>query len=430
MYEPLRDEKMKISIIGGGSTYTPELIEGFINNADDLGLREVMLMDIDPVRLGVVGDFAKRMVKHAGSKFTIATTQDLAEAVAGSDFVLTQFRVGTQLARHEDIKLGLRHNLIGQETTGIGGMAKALRTIPVIMDICREVEKTAPEAWIINFTNPSGIITQTILNHSTCKCVGLCNVPIEMQMTIARFMEAEDKDVYMESVGLNHLGWVRKVLVKGEDITPRIMEFLTVGDAPANIPDVDFPKELLVALKSLPLYYNRYYYMPDKLRDYIQKKPKTRAEEVIDIENTLLAKYKDPAIVTKPPELDKRGGAFYSKIAVELIQAIANDSGRIHTVNTHNNGAVPDLPDDAVMEIPAHIGKDGARVVKMEKLEPSIRALIQQAKAYEELTIEAGINKSYSAAYRAIITNPLGPTAEKAKEVLDDLLETNHLEYK
>ncbi len=421
---------MKISIIGGGSTYSPELIEGFVNNAEDLGLKDVTLMDIDPERLRVVGDFAKRMVAYAGSKFNLNTTRNLSEAVSGSDFVLTQFRVGTQKARHEDIKLGLRHGLIGQETTGIGGMAKALRTIPVIMDICREVEKTAPNAWIINFTNPSGIITQTILNHSKCKCVGLCNVPMEMQMTIARFMDAADDDVYMESVGLNHLGWVRKVTVKGEDITPRILELLTAKEAPANIPDVDFPKELLTALGALPLYYNRYYYMPKKLHDYIQKKPKTRAEEVMEVEDALLAKYKDPAVVTKPPELEKRGGAFYSKIAVELIQAIFHDSGKIHTVNTHNNGAVPDLPDDAVMEIPAHIGKDGAKVIKMEKLEPSIRALIQQAKAYEELTIEAGINKSRSAAYRAIITNPLGPSAETANEVLTDLLETNKLDYK
>ncbi len=421
---------MKISIIGGGSTYTPELIEGFINNAKKLGLTEVVLMDIDPERLAVVGTFAQRMVAHAGGAFRIVLTQNLKEAVAGSSFVLTQFRVGKQQARYEDERLGLRHDLIGQETTGIGGMAKALRTIPVIMNICAEVERTAPDAWIINFTNPSGIITQTILNHGKRKCVGLCNVPIEMKMTIAKIMSVPEDDVVMESVGLNHLGWIRKVVIKGQDISDSLLAMLASEEGPKNIPDMDFPLELIEYLKAAPLYYNRYFYLTDKVLATLKAKTKTRAQEVMEIENALLAKYRDPAIVTKPDELNERGGAYYSKIAIELIDAIANDTGKTHTVNTNNRGAMPDLPDNAVVEVACLIGKNGATPIPTSPMEPSMRALVQQVKAYEELTIEAALKKSRSAAYRAIITNPLGPRAERAKEVLDDLLKTNRLEYR
>jgi 6-phospho-beta-glucosidase len=420
---------MKIAVIGGGSTYTPEVVEGFVGRAGDLGLAEVALMDIDPARLEVVGTFSRRMVAHAGSPFRLTTTADRRAAIDGASFVLTQVRVGGQAARHQDILLGLRHGLIGQETTGIGGMAKALRTVPVILDLCREIERTAPDAWVINFTNPSGLITQAILDHSACRCIGLCNIPIEMKMLVAAYLGVPESDVRLDIVGLNHLGWVRKVFVRGEDATPGLLAFLTSADGPKNIPDVDFPPELIRALDAVPLGYNRYYYMTDKLLAELRAKPRTRAEEVMDIEDELLAKYRDPAVVTKPPELGKRGGAFYSKIAVDLVDAIANDRGAEHVVNLRNAGAIPDLPARAVVETAAHVGKGGATPVPTGPLEPSIRALIQRAKAYEELTIEAAVTRSRSAAYRALITNPLGPTATAASEVLDDLLATNRLDY-
>lgn len=420
---------MKITIIGGGSTYTPELIEGLIKQEKQIDLSEVVLMDIDGERLAVVGRFAQRMVEHAGAQFSVQLTGDLAEAIAGASFVLSQFRVGQQPARHRDILLGLRHDLIGQETTGIGGMAKALRTIPAMMDICRQVERSNPEAWIINFTNPSGLITEAILNHSQCRCIGLCNVPIEMKMTVAKYLGVEENEVKMDIVGLNHLGWVRKIVVKGEDVSKQLLEFLASEQGPANIPDLDFKPELIRSLQAAPLYYNRYYYNTERVLAELKKKKKTRAQEVMEVEQALLAKYKDPTVVTKPDELNKRGGAYYSKIAVELIDAIVNDRQLEHVVNVKNQGAIPDLPDHNVVEIPSIVGKDGAKPIPTEPLEPSVRALVQRAKAYEELTIEAALNRSYGAAFRAIFTNPLGPTADRAKEVLDDLLATNKLEY-
>jgi len=421
---------MKIAIIGGGSTYTPELMEGLINRASALGLSEVVLMDIDRERLDVVGAFAARMIEHAGNPFKLTSTSDRKSSIEGASFVLTQIRVGGQKARHEDEKLGLRHNLIGQETTGIGGMAKALRTIPVIMDICADIEKYAPGAWVINFTNPSGIITQTILCHTRCKCIGLCNVPIELKMNVAKFLGVPEKEILLDVVGLNHLGWVRKFIVKGEDITGRIISFLVSAEGPKNIPDIEINPDLVKSLNAVPLWYNRYYYDTESMLKQLKAKDKTRAQEVMEIEAELLAKYKNPSLTTKPPELEKRGGAYYSKIAVDILDCIVNDLNEENVINLLNQGAIPDLPDNVVVETVAHVGKNGAKPQPTQKLEPSIRALIQQAKAYEELTIEAALTKSRSAAYRAIITNPLGPLAEHATEVLNDLLATNKLDYK
>ena len=421
---------MKIAIVGGGSTYSPEVIDGFISRAKQIGLERVTLMDVDPQRLEVVGSFAKRMVEHASAPFEVDTTRDRKAAIDGASFVLTQIRVGGQAARHEDIQLGLRHDLIGQETTGIGGMAKALRTIPVIMDLCEEVRQVAPDAWIINFTNPSGLITEAILNQTDTKCIGLCNVPIEMKMTVAKHLGVEEQDVEMDVVGLNHLGWVRKIVVKGEDITQNLLEFLSSEEGPKNIPDVDFTPELITSLGAVPLWYNRYYYNTASILKKLKEKEKSRAQEVMEIEQALLEKYKDPKQVTKPPELEQRGGAYYSKIAVDIIDSIVNDTGDEHIINIRNAGAIPDLPDHSVVETVAKVGRFGGTPVKTDPLEPSIRALIQRAKAYEELTIEAALNKSWAAAYRAIITNPLGPLAENAAKVLDDLLATNKLDYK
>lgn len=421
---------MKIAIIGGGSTYTPEGIEGLLERSENLGVKKIVLMDIDPKRLDIVGGFAKRMADHAGVNVRVETTMDRAKAIDGASFIMTQIRVGGQTARHADIQLGLRHGLIGQETTGIGGMAKALRTIPVVMDLCKDVENLAKDAWIINFTNPSGIITEAILNHTQCKCIGLCNVPLEMKMTIAKHLGVEEKDVSMDCVGLNHLGWIRKVVVKGEDITQNLLEFLVSEEGPKNIPDVEFEPETIEAIGAIPLWYNRYYYSTETILKKLYEKDKSRAQEVMEIEETLLEKYQNPDLVTKPPELEKRGGAYYSKIAVDIIDSIVNDTGDEHIINVQNKGAIPDLPDHSVVETVAHVGKNGGTPVPTDKLEASIRALVQQAKAYEELTVEAALKKSWAAAYRAIITNPLGPKAEKANKVLNDMLATNNLHYR
>jgi 6-phospho-beta-glucosidase len=249
-------------------------------------------------------------------------------------------------------------------------------------------------------------------------------------MTIAAYLGEDEKDVKMESVGLNHLGWVRRVTLKGRDIMPKLIEFLSSAEGPANIPDVAFPPEVITSLSAVPLYYNRYYYNTASVFKEISEKPKTRAQEVMEIEEALLAQYRDPEMKTKPVELSRRGGAFYSKIAVDVLNSIFKDTGDEHVVNTNNRGAIPDLPPEAVVEINCGIGENGATPIPAAPLEASMRALVQRAKAYEDLTIEAALKKSRSAAFRAIITNPLGPLAENATAVLDDMFRVNGFEYK
>jgi len=420
---------MKISVIGGGSTYTPEIIDGMLQRPELFDKAAIVLMDIDSERLGVVGDFCKRMVAAHGSPFDLRTTRDREQALDGSDFVLTQFRVGAQQARHQDILLGLRHGLIGQETTGIGGMAKALRTLPVILDICADVNRLCPDAWLINFTNPSGLITQAISDHGNVKAIGLCNVPTEALMTVAAVLQVPAEKVHLDFVGLNHLGWIRKVLVDGKDHTSQLRAIFDMADGPANIPDMAYDTWLIDALDAFPMYYNRFYYYTDRILEQLKAKDKSRAEEVMQIEQDLLDIYRDPAKTEKPAALEQRGGAFYSKIAVELIEAVTRDLGREHIVNVPNAGAIPNLRDDDIVEISASIGRAGAVPVPTEPLDDAIHALVTRAKAYERLTVRAFTERSRHAALLALITNPLGPLASNAEDVLDDMVKVNGFEY-
>jgi len=440
---------MKIAVIGGGSTYTPELIEGLILKEKALGLDRVVLQDIDPARLEPLTSFSQRMVSHAGASFRIDSTADLDEALDGADFVITQFRVGGQKARHRDVMLCLKHNLIGQETVGVGGFAKALRTIPAMMEVCYRIEKRAPKAWLINFTNPSGLITEAVLNETRVRAIGLCNVPMEMKMEAARALGVEPGDVRLDYVGLNHLGWVRRIFIKGVDVSGTVLAFLTSKETrepanagsdverdllrtrkmrgPVNIPDISYEPSLLKALGMIPQFYLRYYYYPEKMLKVIKRAKKTRAQEVMEIEDKLMKIYRDKKNHEKPSLLGKRGGAYYSKAALELIEAILNDKKEEHIVNVQNNGATPDLPPDAVMEIPTIVGRTGASPLPVGQIEPQIIGLIRQVKEFERLTIRAGVKSDYNAALLALITNPLGPTAERAERVLRDIIRTNKL---
>lgn len=420
---------MKIAVIGGGSTYTPELIDGFVSRSQSIPITEVCLHDIDPVRLRILGDFSRRIVSAGGAAFTVSTTQDLQEAVEGARFVLIEIRVGGQQARHQDILLGLRHNLIGQETTGIGGFAKALRTVPVVLDICAQVERHAPEAWVLNFTNPAGLVTEAILHHTPLKAIGLCNIPLDVKMSIAKEISIPPEGIRLDYVGLNHLAWLRKVIVDGKDILPDIMDQILRHGTPKNIPDFDFDPDLVRALGMFPMYYLRYYYSTHRMLRLLREKSKTRAEEVMEIEQTLLRLYQDPAVNTKPDLLEQRGGAYYSVVAVELIEALGRTEATEHVVNVRNGNALPELPEDSVVELPARISSAGASPLPAGPLEPAIRGLIQVVKAYEQLAIRAAVERDFDAALLALITHPLGPTADDAREVLDDLLTTNGLPF-
>ncbi|SHJ16533.1 6-phospho-beta-glucosidase [Clostridium amylolyticum] len=425
---------IKIVTIGGGSSYTPEIVEGFINRklSGELPIEDLYLVDIEEgkEKLEIVGSLAKRMIEKSGADIKVHLTLDRREALKDADFVTTQFRVGLMEARIRDEKIPLRYNLIGQETTGAGGFAKAQRTIPVILDICKDMEELCPKAWLINFTNPSGIVTEAVLKHSKIKAIGLCNVPIGMVNVIAELYGVSADRIYIEFAGLNHLVWGRNIYKDGINVTQEVLEFIAKGKSPnmENIPDIELNKELIEALGVLPCPYHRYYYLSDTMLQKCLKDAEekgTRGEVVRELEESLFELYKDPNLNIKPPQLAKRGGAHYSEAAVNLINSIYNDKKDIQYVNIRNNGAILDLPEDVAIECNCVIDKNGAHPIHIGHLETSMRGLTQVVKAYEELTIEAAVSGDYNQALKALTIHPLVNDSIKAKKVLDDILEEN-----
>lgn len=424
---------LKVAVIGGGSSYTPELIDGFIKRIKELPVKEIYLVDVESGRkkLETVGNLVKRMIKKAGLDIEINLTFNRAEAIKDADFVLTQLRVGGLAARARDEHIPLKYDVLGQETTGPGGFAKAMRTIPVILDICKDIEELSPNAWLINFTNPAGLITEAILKHTKVKTIGLCNVPIHMVKNTAELLEVDSSRLQIDFAGLNHLVWGRKVYLDGKDVTDKVIDMLCDGASLTmkNIPDLNWDKDYLKALSMIPCPYHRYFYMTDDMikdmKKALESGEGTRADQVQKVEKELFELYADESLDIKPPQLEKRGGAYYSEAAVSLISAIYNNKKEIHTVNVKNNGAILNLPDDVVIEVNAVIDSTGAHPMTIGKLPAEINGLISSVKAYELLSVEAGVTGDYDTALKALVANPLVPSVKVAKALLDDIIREN-----
>ena len=413
----------KIAVIGGGSSYTPELIDGFIQHEGDLKVGEIALFDIDEERLRIVGGMAERMVRYAEMDTRVTTTKERARAVDGAGFVLSSMRVGQMGARVLDEKIPLKYGVIGQETTGPGGTLKAWRTIPVTLDIARDMEKYAPDAWYINFTNPSGIITEALLKHTPLKVVGLCNNPINTIAAMAEAFHVRPEDVFLEWMGMNHVNWVRRVYIKGEDVTGLLMERLEELMHIEEMPKFD--PELIRTLGVLPTYYLQYYYYhPDKVKE-AQASEKTRGETVYEVEKELLKKYADPNVLVKPPELAQRGGARYSEAAVNLIMSLMLDRRDVQVVVARNGDSLPDLPPDAAVEVPCVVGAHGVTPLVMGHFPESIRALAIQAKAWESAVVRAAVSGERRDAVLAMLNNPLVPDFPTAVKLVDEMLEAH-----
>lgn len=425
---------LKVAVFGGGSTYTPELVSGFLARLEKFPLDELWLMDIDKERLDIVGGFAQRMVAAKGSPFKVILSTDQRESVKDADYVTTQLRVGHMEARRRDEYLGLRHGLIGQETTGVGGMGKALRTIPVILSIARDMQQLSkPGAMLVNFTNPAGLVTQALSQYAPqTPSVGVCNVPITAKMSILERLEQSvghkiDPDhAELKTLGLNHLSWHRGFTVEGEDVWPQIIEGYIASLKAEEHPEWD-PRTIEV-LRMIPNYYLQYFYHTDKKLKSQEKWPPSRADEVIEVEKDLLRQYADPALNEPPADLMKRGGAWYSTVATQLLTAHYNDAGETHIVNIRNGGAVKEWPADWVLEMPAMVRNSGITPIPTEPLPAGQFGLIAAVKAYELLTVEAAVHGDREAAYQALLVHPLGPKADKVQAVLDDMLET-HRDY-
>jgi 6-phospho-beta-glucosidase len=425
---------LKIVTIGGGSSYTPELIEGFIKRYDELPIRELWLVDIDrgKEKLEIVGNLAKRMVKKAGVPIDIHLTLNRKEALKDADFVTTQFRVGLLNARKKDEEIPLKYNVIGQETNGPGGLLKGLRTIPVILEICRDIEELCPNAWLINFTNPAGMVTEAILRHSSItKVVGLCNVPIGMKMKIAEMLGVEQSRVHVQFAGLNHMVFGLDVFLDGVSIKEKVLKEMGNPEnamTMKNIAGVAWDSDFLQALNAIPCGYHRYYYKTDEmLAEEIRASQEegTRAEVVKELEKDLFELYKDENLSIKPPQLEKRGGAYYSDAACSLIHSIYTDKGDIQPVNTRNNGAIASIPYDSAVEVNCVITKDGPKPIAVGDLPVHVRGLVSSIKSFEITAAEAAVSGDYKKALLAMTINPLVPSDTIAKKILDEMLEAH-----
>ena len=424
---------MKVCVIGGGSTYTPELVEGLLSRRDALDLHEIHLVDTDPARLAILGPLARRMSERVDGRIVVEWGTDRRAGIAGSTFVVSQMRVGGMAARERDEQLGREFGLIGQETVGVGGFANALRTIPVALDIAADIERVAPDATLLNFTNPAGLVTEALCRHTDVTTIGLCNVPWTIKAAVARSLRVDPAAVEFDYVGLNHLSWVRGVTVDGVDRTgevlaglrQRVAERVDHGDHRENrVGEPDWTPEAIDTLGAIPNSYLRYYYETDAWVRHQATEP-TRASAVMAIEGALLGQYADPDLAEKPAELSERGGAYYSEAAAALMADLASGAETVHVVNTPNRGAIPGLGDDVVVEVAATVRASGVEPIPVAELRPDVDALIRTVKDFELLTVQAAVGGDEEAAMRALVTNPLGPSMSAAPAVWARLREVN-----
>jgi len=417
--------ELKAVIIGAGSTYTPELIEGFIERKDSLNFQTFYLVDINKKKLEIVGALAERMLTSKGFKGKIILTDDLDAAIAGADYIFGQIRVGEMAARIRDEKIPLKYGLLGQETTGAGGFMNALRTVPVMLDIARRIEKLAPDAWLVNFSNPSGIVAEALQNHTKVKMIGLCNCFINMHAKIAKDLGTTNFDY--DYIGLNHLSWITSVRSGGKEMLGSLRHSAeaSAGAGMKNIPGVVHDNELLDVVPPIPSSYLNYFYHREEQLQKCLKAEKTRGEVCVDLEASLMEQYKDPNLKIKPKELAQRGGALYSTVAVSVVDAIENDKNEYHVVDVRNSGAISFLDDDDVVEVKCLVNRKGAMPVPVKLDNPHIKGLMQAVKAYEKLTVRAAVNNSRADALAALLVHPLIGDYVKAKAVLDDMLVAN-----
>lgn len=420
---------LKLVVIGGGSSYTPELMEGVIQHYKELPVEEIWLVDIEEgiEKLHIITELSKRMVAKSQLPIKVYGTTNRREAIAGADFVCTQIRVGMLEARKWDERIPIKYNVIGQETTGPGGMMKGLRTIPVILDICKDMEELAPDAWLLNFTNPAGMVTEAVHKYSSIKSVGLCNSPIGFNKWLMEFFKLPAERIYAEFVGINHLHWVSDVVIDGQSKLQELIDYPQSYKA-ANVPFEAWSHRFLDSLQAIPSYYLSYFYMTGKLLKEQQEAAKqsgSRAEVVKKVEEELFELYRNVELEEKPKQLEQRGGAYYSEAAVLLMRSIYNDARDIQTLNVRNGRIIDFLPEDASIEVNCVVTKQGPIPLPLRKIPPSVKGLLAAVKQYESLTIEAAVHGDRKIALQAMVHHPLVHSVETAEQLLDEMLKQN-----
>lgn len=423
------NRELKIAVIGGGSSYTPELIEGFIQNYETLPVSEIVLVDIPEGahKLKIVGQLAGRMIAASGLPIKLEMTMDRRSALIGATFVTTQMRVGLLQARAWDETIPLKYGMIGQETTGPGGMMKALRTIPVLLDICKDIEELCPDAWMLNFTNPAGMVTEAIQKYSRVRSIGLCNSPIAAYKWLSSLYEVPIERIHCEFVGLNHLHWISQITIDGKS---KLAELLAnkEGYSARNVPQFAWNGTLLQSLKAIPSYYLKYFYLQQEMLEEQQQaasRGETRAETVQHLEDELFEIYKDPELKEKPKQLEQRGGAYYSEAAVKLMNSLYNNSRDIQTLNVANGNTLDFLPKDACIEVNCQVTSEGPLVQPVQVVPEAAKGLIRSVKTYEQLAIEAAVTGDRGMALLALTHHPLTYSVNDVERMLDEMLEQN-----
>ena len=421
---------MKIAIIGGGSSYTPELIEGLILRSKTLPVTEVALVDVaeGADKLEIILALSIRMFEKANLPVKVTATLNRREALKGCSYVMSQFRVGRMEARAKDESIPLKYNHLGQETTGAGGFANALRTVPVAISIAKDMEELCPDAWMINFTNPSGIVTEAVRTHSSIRCIGLCNAPIGVHKGLTKYLNINKDDLYIQYIGLNHLSWVSKIYIKGVDKTEELYKDDSfVSYVASMLSPLPGAKELISILKMIPSYYYSYFYFErqavEKEIESVKNGKGTRATQVMEVEKQLFELYAQPELNEKPEQLSKRGGAFYSDAALSLVESIHTNDSKMHIVNVLNHGAIPDLPYDGVIETNCYVNGTGAHPIASGNLPAGVASIIKAVKIYEQLTVKAAVTGCRDTALLALLSNPLIHGADNALNILNDMLE-------
>lgn len=423
------NRELKIAVIGGGSSYTPELIEGFIQNYETLPVSEIVLVDIPEGahKLKIVGQLAGRMIAASGLPIKLEMTMDRRSALIGATFVTTQMRVGLLQARAWDETIPLKYGMIGQETTGPGGMMKALRTIPVLLDICKDIEELCPDAWMLNFTNPAGMVTEAIQKYSRVRSIGLCNSPIAAYKWLSSLYEVPIERIHCEFVGLNHLHWISQITIDGKS---KLAELLAnkEGYSARNVPQFAWNGTLLQSLQAIPSYYLKYFYLQREMLEEQQQaasRGETRAETVQHLEDELFEIYKDPELKEKPKQLEQRGGAYYSEAAVKLMNSLYNNSRDIQTLNVANGNTLDFLPKDACIEVNCQVTSEGPLVQPVQVVPEAAKGLIRSVKTYEQLAIEAAVTGDRGMALLALTHHPLTYSVNDVERMLDEMLEQN-----
>jgi 6-phospho-beta-glucosidase len=426
-------KEIKLAILGGGSSYAPELLDGVAKRylSGEFHAREIVMVDVPEglTRMETVASFARRMLAKQGMACILKTTLNRREAFDGAAFVISQIRVGGMLARQRDEHIPLRHGVLGQETTGAGGFANALRTIPVSLDFAREMKESCPEAWLLNFSNPSGLVTEALLRYSDIKTFGLCNVPIGIKMGIAKALGVEPSRVEIDVSGLNHLSFVTGIWVDGQDATgtvfqsPLFDEYLKIEKYGSGM------GRFLKRLRVIPASYLYYYWCSERALkeqlDGFSGGKGTRADEVMRIEKDLFEVYADPENEDLPEALKKRGGAYYSDVALNSISAILNNNRVVEALNVVNRGAVPGIQAESVVEVSCMVDGRGPHPLAQRPLPAEVIGLVQQVKAYESLTVETAVTGDVETAFFALQNHPLIPGADTARALLKDILEAN-----